>query len=209
MHLVGGGQGLFGGEAIRIGGHRLLECRLSCGLLVGGGLVGGGLDGVVLVGGGLDGVVLVGGSLLSRGGLGGGVSACSLLLGSLLGRLFRSLLILNRAAECVGGEPVLCQGFAGTLIAEFGDPTLQAGITTRIHGDVCAEFRILVGDFCQQNRVRVRILYGSDRSIIINHGITSLCSLGYAERMVRSVCSVASSMVPMSSPSSSLKALNA
>ena len=203
MHLVGGGQGLFGGEAIRIGGHRLLECRLSCGLL-GRVLVGGGLGGVVLVGGRLD-----GGSLLSRGVLVGGVSVCRLLLGSLLGRLFRSLLILNRAAECVGGEPVLCQGFAGTLIAEFGDPTLQAGITTRIHGDVCAEFRILVGDFCQQNRVRVRILYGSDRSIIINHGITSLCSLGYAERMVRSVCSVASSMAPMSSPSSSLKALNA
>ena len=208
MHLVGGGQGLFGGEAIRIGGHRLLECRLSCGLLgrvlVGGGLVGGGL-----VGGGLGGGRLDGGSLLSRDVLVGGVSVCRLLLGSLLGRLFRSLLILNRAAECVGGEPVLCQGFAGTLIAEFGDPTLQAGITTRIHGDVCAEFRILVGDFCQQNRVRVRILYGSDRSIIINHGITSLCSLGYAERMVRSVCSVASSMAPMSSPSSSLKALNA
>ena len=166
MHLVGGGQGLFGGETVRIGGHRLLECRLSCGLL-------------------------------------------SLFGGGLLGRLCRGFLILNRAAECLGSEPVLRQGLAGAIVTELGDPTLQAGITARIHGDIGTEFRILVGDFCQQNRIRVRILNGSDRSIIINHGITSLCSLGYAERMVRSVCSVASSMAPISSPSSSLNALNA
>ena len=165
MHLVGGGQGLFGGETVRIGGHRLLECRLSRGLLS--------------------------------------------LLGSLQGRLCRGFLILNRPAECLGSEPVLRQGLAGAIVTELGDPTLQAGITARIHGDIGTEFRILVGDFCQQNRIRVRILNGSDRSIIINHGITSLCSLGYAERMVRSVCSVASSMAPISSPSSSLNALNA
>ena len=186
MHLVGGGQGLFGGETVRIGGHRLLECRLSRGL------------GCVLVG-----------SRLSCGVLVGGVSVCRLLLGGLLGRLCRGFLILNRPAECLGSEPVLRQGLAGAIVTELGDPTLQAGITARIHGDIGTEFRILVGDFCQQDRIRVRILNGSDRSIIINHGITSLCSLGYAERMVRSVCSVASSMAPISSPSSSLNALNA
>lgn len=57
----------------------------------------------------------------------GGVSVCRLLLGGLLGRLCRGFLILNRAAECLGSEPVLRQGLAGAIVTELGDPTLKPG----------------------------------------------------------------------------------
>ena len=58
---------------------------------------------------------------------------------------------------------------AGALIAEFGDPTLQTRVRSRIGNDIRTEFRILVRDFRQEHGIGVRILHGRHRGIEIDH----------------------------------------
>ena len=61
------------------------------------------------------------------------------------------------------------QLLAGALIAEFGDPTLQTRVRSRIGNDIRTEFRILVRDFRQEHGIGVRILHGRHRGIEIDH----------------------------------------
>lgn len=54
-------------------------------------------------------------------------------------------------------------------VAEFGDPTLQTRVRSRIGNDIRTEFRILVRDFRQEHGIGVRILHGRHRGIEIDH----------------------------------------
>ena len=85
-------------------------------------------------------------------------------------RLFRSRLgLLLHDSVLRNRPPHRDQLLSCALIAELGDPTLQAWVRTRIGNHIRAEFRIFVSDFRQKHGICVRILHGRHRGIEIDH----------------------------------------